>query len=929
MIELSVAAAEDLLALGNHVAAYEAYRRLTVAVLQEDPRPPSVRHLEIVEKCADLAEALGEFYVARPAYAWLLERYRLADNAYAYDYTCIRLARVLSADGRPEEAEDALAAMQSRPGVLSAAECTPAGLRGWEHQLRWNGIDVRRTQLTRVEALCELGRCKARSGRYAAAIAAFDRGLDQCAHQTTWRAQNSDLLLELAYAHLERGAFEECRAALARLPIEEADVAVAVRSLEIETAMDLLTGQLGRAVRRIEQAAQLLDESGLRDAAAREWANLASVLISLNQLARASAILDDLRLAPEAKSPSSEKFRLRIDALRGLATLRARPAAPGASSAMTNIEMWQLRTESDHAEAPMAAQPANIVDASPSGGFLARFEIASLGVYERLGNHDSEGAAAVLLTIELAFAPTDSPLIHAKLRALKGLLAYYRGDLSAARASLLEASDAFDSMGDLYDGWQCDKTLSWVFLRSGNVAAGDRERRRSDAKLERLTASLNTVDGAAFSLNKWLEHETHLSAELRKLIAMQESVLGRGGALGVVGRPVLLQQIDRAMQFIDDHRRYAAKQLGLPAGSGSGLGVLNLIHTRRKPVLRFVVLADRLVAVMVNGWRVRVLESAITRAGLRAAVTMLHANLRNAGLGRDIPMPVRAAEITPESSRTTVSDLLREIAGFLRLRELLEGLDADTELRILPDDCLHGIPFAALPVGDGVCLVDRFPLSIGSEWRAPAPAARTATGATAFVVALAYRNSDLPHLPGALVEADRVAKALCANGFAVSRLPEEDATREAVLDGLATVDVAHIACHGTFVPDDPAKSGLYLAGGSDSGRVLTILDLHACDLSGLDHIAITACWGADDYVAPGRYMIGLPETLLGAGARTVLASLWPVDDATAPELLDDYYRLIPGNTPAQALRRAQQELRVRPGCAAWYYWAGYRVYENT
>jgi CHAT domain-containing protein len=73
----------------------------------------------------------------------------------------------------------------------------------------------------------------------------------------------------------------------------------------------------------------------------------------------------------------------------------------------------------------------------------------------------------------------------------------------------------------------------------------------------------------------------------------------------------------------------------------------------------------------------------------------------------------------------------------------------------------------------------------------------------------------------------------------------------------------------------------------------------------LKHVTLSACWTADTFVLPGRQVISLPETLYRAGVRSVLASLWPVDDAIAVALMGRFYDYLDIHPRDEALRRAQ------------------------
>jgi hypothetical protein len=62
-----------------------------------------------------------------------------------------------------------------------------------------------------------------------------------------------------------------------------------------------------------------------------------------------------------------------------------------------------------------------------------------------------------------------------------------------------------------------------------------------------------------------------------------------------------------------------------------------------------------------------------------------------------------------------------------------------------------------------------------------------------------------------------------------------------------------------------------------------------------------------------------------AGASSVVASLWKVDDEATAELMKHFYTnmLQKGMRPAEALRSAQNTLRQNPEWQAPHFWAGF------
>src|SRR6185295_10092586 len=87
----------------------------------------------------------------------------------------------------------------------------------------------------------------------------------------------------------------------------------------------------------------------------------------------------------------------------------------------------------------------------------------------------------------------------------------------------------------------------------------------------------------------------------------------------------------------------------------------------------------------------------------------------------------------------------------------------------------------------------------------------------------------------------------------------------------------HFATHGKFQADQPLASGLYLAKDGDNDGVLTVGELYSMDLDA-DLVTLSACETGLGKVANGDDVVGLTRGFLYGGARSVVASLWQVDD---------------------------------------------------
>ena len=78
-------------------------------------------------------------------------------------------------------------------------------------------------------------------------------------------------------------------------------------------------------------------------------------------------------------------------------------------------------------------------------------------------------------------------------------------------------------------------------------------------------------------------------------------------------------------------------------------------------------------------------------------------------------------------------------------------------------------------------------------------------------------------------------------------------------------------------------------------------------------------------VINGEGVRSLNNAFLQAGARSVVSSLWKVDDTASRELMSEFYRGIAadGLTPAAALQRAQRKMFDNPRFNSPFYWAAF------
>jgi len=150
-----------------------------------------------------------------------------------------------------------------------------------------------------------------------------------------------------------------------------------------------------------------------------------------------------------------------------------------------------------------------------------------------------------------------------------------------------------------------------------------------------------------------------------------------------------------------------------------------------------------------------------------------------------------------------------------------------------------------------------------------------------------------------------------------------DATAAQVLK-LPTTDLAvlHFATHAVARRDSPGQSALYLtefrADGSPLGEHrLTTDDITRSRLRA-DVVVLSGCATGDGSELRGEGVLGLTYGFLANGSRAVVASLWPIEDASTARFMSEFYRAYRAKAhPAEALRSAQLRTRQVTAPAVW------------
>jgi CHAT domain-containing protein len=259
---------------------------------------------------------------------------------------------------------------------------------------------------------------------------------------------------------------------------------------------------------------------------------------------------------------------------------------------------------------------------------------------------------------------------------------------------------------------------------------------------------------------------------------------------------------------------------------------------------------------------------------------------------------------------------------------LLPRLDSAGVSRIvfLPEGVLHRLPFDVLRLPDGRFLVERFETAVApsatvlmrlsSQPSAATPTPRVLAFADAIsspargsdsitdsplFVSLFGSASVLPRLRGARNEVASIKRALPGTIVRTG----SGATEASIKRDAASYDVLHFATHAVVDEWSGASAALALTPSASDDGLFDSSEIARLHLSA-SLVMLSACRTVGGEVIAGEGVHGLTTAFLQAGARSVIATAWRVNDRdVVPVVTSLYQQLALGQSVGASLRTAQ------------------------
>ena len=324
--------------------------------------------------------------------------------------------------------------------------------------------------------------------------------------------------------------------------------------------------------------------------------------------------------------------------------------------------------------------------------------------------------------------------------------------------------------------------------------------------------------------------------------------------------------------------------------------------------------------LILNGQRCQMMQKEINGN----LTSLIYQTYENIGVRTGVRCkPLISQQDDESATLKTLYDLV--IAPF---SDLING----DELIIIPDRASFLIPYAALMDQQSRYLSETLRIRLAPSLTSLRLLAQCPEGQHSTSGALLVGNpwvetvrikdsKPFPQLPGAEKEAKMIGQILNTQP-----LIGKKATKDQVLSRLNSVSLVHLAAHGCRETGE-----IILSPNVADAETLKEEDflLTKADVLGVQLrarlVVLSCCYsGRGEIKAEG--VVGIARAFLGAGARSVIASLWELSDEATLEFMKHFYEhLVEGKSASKSLHQAMKLMRESEEFNAVQYWAPFML----
>ena len=280
----------------------------------------------------------------------------------------------------------------------------------------------------------------------------------------------------------------------------------------------------------------------------------------------------------------------------------------------------------------------------------------------------------------------------------------------------------------------------------------------------------------------------------------------------------------------------------------------------------------------------------------------------------------RNHESCDDLTKETRSHLYRSLIS--PVKSFIKG----TKLIIVPQRCLFFAPFSSFIDENGCALSEKYQIQIIPSIHVLAMSMQSSTskptGGSLFVGDPEVQYAGLPRLPWAEKEVEYLASLLDSKPLLGAM-----ATKSKLLELMPKASIIHIAAHGHeetghiyLAPETSKLVGLQ----TSSSYLLTHSDILKCKLT--TRLVVLSCCDTGKGQVFSEGVVGIARSFLGAGASSVLVTLWTINDKFTMLFMTVFYeKILEGKSACLALKETMNEFQRSREFQSFMFWAAFEI----
>ena len=885
----------------------------------------------IIERLGDLAWLFRDTKATDLLFKGLQLAALAANNHYLHTYMVIKRASLAVDAGLLDDAITRLNELEHLIGVIQ--DIPFDRLLDWEQAMVLPVANEEEDIQLKIRLYDVIGTLLMNFGQYKCSLLSLKRGLSLTKGRENLTNQFLIHLMKLniCQIHIEIGKLDQSKKQLNDLlPKLKKGIGsyLYIIWLELSAKQKMLSGAFGDAKSQLEEIYDLCGRKGFANAQTLALINLAQLNIFLNQVSKATDLLIDAEKI--AKQWNDASILRRIKNLLELAKKRSVSSLSGVSIIPSMIQA-RRKGQSKHQQ-PELADSSTIYDAIQTGSFLSYYEDKEMVFYLLRGNYSFEKAQEYLEDMVEFFEKTDSNLIKNRLSFLKFLLAFDKGQRVFDTDKIKELHTYFKERQLNHELWNFQGYLSHV----QNIDFETTENLKKDnvVLLQQMTANLRIDEQATFLLNKWTDEEEKFSLKIAQLELHSRKKKQTFFLLKPFRNLQILSRLEDLLTELENYKGLMASQAldaTIVRQLTKKLGLFKRLYLQPKDHLdiHFLILPN-LAFIIISGFKIfnyKIVE--LTRLSIREDIKRLHELMQESNDTRGAG--ARAKMITPKELKKEIEEITIKVDDSIGLSKMISELPVRIKrISFIPDDVFHGFPFSILPYKNKY-LIESFAISISHKSMVSGfRGNKKKNSKNVLLVGLSYEQAtDFAPLSGVFQEQKIIRELLSQHGYSIYNISDDTAEKGHILVNVEKKQLIHFACHGTFNPQKPDQSGLQLP----NGEILSLRDIwQNPQFAEVEHITLSSCWGADNFILPNKWVLSLPETILRAGTRSVLGCYWEVSDSLVVPFVKVFYENMLVYPRDIALQKTQilasnnKLTEEKIETSNLFYWAGFNLY---